>query len=518
MKLLRPAIAWPLALTVAWWLSWRHLAVEWQLNAQYQSAWAVPLLCLYSAWKRWPGPCLPPAPRNPLWLALTAGAWILLALGEFLHGQDPVWRMTGALLNAGASLLTCAWFYKVGGRPLLQRGIWPVLLTWLAVPWPSPLEQALTQYLLHIVSNLTVGLVNLLGIAALLHGNVIELSNGLVGIDEACSGIRSFQAAVVASVLLGELLGLTAARRLWLFGLGVLICLLGNYLRVLALTLLMHRLGAEGYRWHDTAGICASIFEFSGIGLLALLLKKPVLIAPGNSPIPPLPPGHWKDWPGAAAFVSLPLLVALLCSWLAAQHGPLPRSALWRVTLARLPEGWTTTPLAAPAAARTLLRFSTWESYQLHSAQGWSAQLAHLYWSDGTRIPGAAFMHNPKICLASQGWVEFQKPESWTLELHGRRLACITYRLRQGNTYLAAVQILNTNTGSEFPASSFYDSSSWQHRLLSSWTAPQHQVTEEVILSLPDPGNSHDIQTLSIRLLQTLLSPNKIEHGTGSCR
>ena len=40
--------------------------------------------------------------------------------------------------------------------------------------------------------------------AAIQRGNLIELSTGVLGVDEACSGIRSFQSTLMAALFLDE--------------------------------------------------------------------------------------------------------------------------------------------------------------------------------------------------------------------------------------------------------------------------------------------------------------------------
>ena len=52
---------------------------------------------------------------------------------------------------------------------------------------------------------MTVQALHLFGIPALQNGNLIEVKTGLLGINEACSGIRSFQATLMVSLFLGEL-------------------------------------------------------------------------------------------------------------------------------------------------------------------------------------------------------------------------------------------------------------------------------------------------------------------------
>ena len=66
------------------------------------------------------------------------------------------------------------------------------------------IEQPVIQGLTRLNTALTVEILGLLGIPAVPQGNVIELATGSVGIDEACSGIRSLQATLMISLFLGE--------------------------------------------------------------------------------------------------------------------------------------------------------------------------------------------------------------------------------------------------------------------------------------------------------------------------
>ena len=68
------------------------------------------------------------------------------------------------------------------------------------------------------------------------HGNTIEISAGVVGIDEACSGIRSFQATLMISLFLGELYRLSPLRRTILCLSGFAMSFLFNLGRTLLLT------------------------------------------------------------------------------------------------------------------------------------------------------------------------------------------------------------------------------------------------------------------------------------------
>jgi exosortase len=117
----------------------------------------------------------------------------------------------------------------------------------------------------------TVELLGWLGIPAMPHGNVIEVATGVVGIDEACSGIRSFQATRLISLFLGEFYRLNFARRLGLVLGGFALSLLFNLVRMTLLVWVAARNGVAAIAsWHDPSGVTilvACFFSLWGLGV-----------------------------------------------------------------------------------------------------------------------------------------------------------------------------------------------------------------------------------------------------------
>src|SRR5438094_9120797 len=90
----------------------------------------------------------------------------------------------------------------------------------------------------------------LLGIPAQVQGNLIRVSNGLVGVNEACSGIRSLQTSLMIGLLCGELKRLSILRRAALVGGAVAIALVANFLRAVVLVAVGARKAIPGIiRW-----------------------------------------------------------------------------------------------------------------------------------------------------------------------------------------------------------------------------------------------------------------------------
>ena len=116
---------------------------------------------------------------------------------------------------------------------------------------------------MRVSTTVTVHSLNLFGIPALHHGNVIDLHTGLVGIDEACSGIRSLPAAIMISLFLGELYRMIWQRRVILIVCGILIAFSCNVGRTFLLCLVAAKDGIESMsNWHDSAGFTILSISF----------------------------------------------------------------------------------------------------------------------------------------------------------------------------------------------------------------------------------------------------------------
>ncbi len=96
---------------------------------------------------------------------------------------------------------------------------------------------------------------NTAGWAAVRHGNLIEVASGVVGVEEACSGVRGLQTSLMVSLVLGELGRLSITRRFVLVLVGAVMALFLNLLRAIGLSALASQRGVAAVDdWHDTAG------------------------------------------------------------------------------------------------------------------------------------------------------------------------------------------------------------------------------------------------------------------------
>ena len=255
-------ILWLAPLAWLWFVLINDLRVEWTVNPQYAYGWAVPFLCGFLIWQR----IQKTESRkqkvethfsfqfSKFQLFALALCALLYAPTRLIEEANPGWRLVSwalALEVIGLTLLFIR--LALGASPLMpevrsqksEAGnqtsvlcppfsvfVFPVCFFLVAVPWPSLVEQPLIQGLTRLDTSITTELLGWFGIAAMPHGNVIELATGVVGIDEACSGIRSFQATLMISLFLGELYQLSVLGRSALCFAGFALSFLFNLARM----------------------------------------------------------------------------------------------------------------------------------------------------------------------------------------------------------------------------------------------------------------------------------------------
>jgi exosortase len=259
------------------------LWTEWALNPNYEHGFLVPLLTAYLIYARLRD--LPEAaPANSSqWISIglwaTLPCWLLI---EVVRIANPDWRM----LFWGAGILTygaiSVIIWSRGGLKWVAHFAPALALLFFAIPWGFKFESELTQFLMRMVAAVTVELMNLFGIYAEQRGNLIQLNGAIVGVEEACSGVRSFQSTLMAAWFIGELFRYPAFLRGLLLITGAVVSFGLNLIRTTSLTWITQSKGSDHMVFiHDAFGSFISIIAFGLLLALALLLNRYVaLVAP----------------------------------------------------------------------------------------------------------------------------------------------------------------------------------------------------------------------------------------------
>ncbi len=400
------------ALLLAWVALWDRLRIDWSVNDQYAYGWFVPPLALALFALRWRDQpeAQPAAGRSKGALALAAGAGLALLLPvRLIEESNGDWRLIAwahALGLTGVTLAVLAW---CGGRRWVWHFAFPVGFLLLALRWPSGLEHALIQGLQQHVAALTAGGMTLLGIPAEQAGNLIRVRDQTVGVNEACSGIRSLQTVLMAGLFLGELSRMSWRRRVALLAGGVAVALVANVFRSSLLVWIAAQHGTAALeKFHDTAGISVLVIVFVGLLVLNGWLERPQVGKPvatgdrradGARTIP--------GWSAVAILVWLLTVEAGTSAWYRLHERGRVFRPSWTVALPVDAPGYK--PLPVDDVSRSLLRYDVGLSARWHTPDadgagpGGDCTLFFFRWEPGRTSATLAAMHQPTTCLPASG-------------------------------------------------------------------------------------------------------------------
>jgi exosortase len=313
-----------------------------------------------------------------------------------------------AILTAGslALLVTTA-----GGLRMACHFLFPICFILTAVPWPHRLELAIVQNLMEYVSAAAVECANWMGIAALPKGNLIQLTNGYVGIAEACSGIRSLQAILMVSLVIGEFLRYSALKRGLFIFFGLAIAILCNVARTVVLVVVASRWGVDALSaWHEPTGLAVLVTAFALLGLTASWMPGKTLPALRESPKGRLScSGHWSFPPPLAAAICIWVTATFVFTHYWYRSGE-PSSLRLEIHWPRNENAFRYLPMQDEAQHVLLCtegRMATWVD---SDGGGWT--LFAFRWAPGRTATQSARLHRPENCFTASGAVLKRELES----------------------------------------------------------------------------------------------------------
>ncbi len=445
------AVPWtPLLFAGAWaWAIW-SCAEDWRGNPNYSYGWAVPFLALGFGLRRYFA--LPPhdvsARQNGfafsfVWtitLSLIAAAVVFVL--EFAR-QD-MWHPQIVLMIICflAIVFSLALFARRGRARLWRAEIFPVAFFLTAVPWPARLEQPITSLLMRWVAAATAELLHWLGIEAVTSGAAIALRSGLVGITEACSGIRSLQAGIMFGLAMGEWFLLRPARRLLLLILAILAALLTNLARTLALSLRAEWHGVQSVEQvHDLIGNVAITSLIVAIWLAGKLLaaRRIQKVPPALSELHARARAFLRTLlaPSSPAFawITIAALAGLIAArGVYAQMESRDRTQLAPFFAAAPNEQSGDRIVRVPKEIWNELRPTSGEYIHRENAElpRGVADFYHFFWkpSPWNRF---ALVHRPDICMPGIGWQSSGPPDPVEIDFAGRKVRFYAFRFQRGD-------------------------------------------------------------------------------------
>ena len=443
------ALAFFAALAAVWGWLFFILTGEWEANEQYSHGWFIPFLAGWIFWQRW---TTRPAAEPARGLMLVA-SWLILfalvvpaALGILIAGAYPDWRVVLWGLGVAAFAASVALTAIAGGWPWVPHLSFAYVFALVAIPWPTGPERWLTQELSLLAAQIAAWILPLLGIAAMCHGTTIDVGSEVLGVDDACSGIRSFQSSIMAALFLGELYALRWGYRISLVALGLFAAYGFNIVRMLVLSIAVANGGVDALdRLHDPAGFAILIATIGVLWLLCWAMQKipgsqqPLATAKLQSGI-----GHIAKTPAfacVAAIVAMAVLAGGSEAWYWWKNKNAVRAPAWTVASADSARGEADEELGE--RVEEMLRYDRGfqRSWRDDGRRQW--HLIFTEWEPKRMSLHYAQPHLPEQCQRMIGREIVSKSELRKTEANGVTIAYNLYKIRAGADEFYLMYVIN---------------------------------------------------------------------------
>jgi len=496
-----------------------RLVSAWSYSGDFSHGFLAPFVAAAAAWRvrgRWAG-----ARPAPSWLGvalLGAGAVVVL-LGHW-YGVALAPSGMGTPFLCGMGLVVCAVGVVAAakGWPAVGACAFPLGYLLFAVPIPDDMAGMVTLPLRRLVTAVSEALVRGMGISVLREGNVLHLPVASLGVDDACSGIRSLWTLLAAALAMGWFLDLGKARMALLCALAAPMAVAGNVLRVVATAALAVWAGPEfagGWR-HEAVGWLA--FGAS----VAMMLGAAWALAPrpGTRACAPPAPGVGEPFSRSgqarAAMAAAVLTAGIVAVYTASYHYAVKARSVGsgRRSLAEFPRsvgGFTAAKESALTDAEWNMLTPTDQLQRLYYGAKGAVEVVLMYWEPGA----AGGPHSPDVCMTYSGWVSDPR---WSQDkplaaLAGRQ---VSYRLWRLAGREMAMVFWRRRGGLDLVWPGGEDLAQRWRALLRSWNAESATATDYHYVRLLAPIRPGTHPTEVFRLLEDLievLAPLLPEYG-----
>ena len=207
-------------------------------------------------------------PQNPASLAIAIGFSMILLATAFIFSEE---TLDGSKLSIRERF------------SFMMLFLFPALIWLVSAPLVSVLETKVRVFLLTQVTIIVFSLMDFLGFAIERQGNVLVLPKGVVGVEEACSGIRSLTACIFAGSFLAAVYLKQFWKKVLLVLTAMLFAVITNLFRSAFLTLWAYFYGSEAINDHwvlPLIGDIGSVHDVMGFAVLGLTSIGLIMLLP----------------------------------------------------------------------------------------------------------------------------------------------------------------------------------------------------------------------------------------------
>ena len=234
------------------------------VDSYYSHGYLIPLVSLFVIWHK----------RNTLKSMRVepsaAGLWVLGG-GLLLYLFSRWFYVNFAAASSMLIVLTGLALYLFG-KAITKQLMFPLAFLLFMIPLPKISIIYITFWLKMLAASAATEIVYAFGIPLMLHGALIELPNGILEVDNACSGLRSLIALTALGVAYAYFLPVSLVKKCVFLLVSVPIAMLANLSRIIILIVVSYLYSPAGkvFEWADfTTGMLIFVFAFLGLGIAA---------------------------------------------------------------------------------------------------------------------------------------------------------------------------------------------------------------------------------------------------------
>lgn len=323
-----------------------------------------------------------------------------------------------AVKNYALIMALAGFLLVIGGFRMLRKNAFLLLLLFSVIPIPYLLQATLTAQLQLVSSQIGVAFIRLWDIPVLLEGNVIDLGNYKLLVEEACSGLRYLFPLFSMGMIIAYFFRGPMWQRVLLVISTIPITVAMNSFRIGATGVLVNSFGnsvAEGFL-HDFEGWFVFMAAFVLFLLVVFILGR--ISNPGASltdlfdfepqgASPDSPARARTDAPveaGRAPLVASMVIFVIAGAWAIAARDSVAsipdREEFLDFPLAF--EQWRGYPQYLDEQTLAVLKADDYFLGDYSPAESRAVGLYMVYY--GQQKDGSA-LHSPKVCLPGGGWI-----------------------------------------------------------------------------------------------------------------
>lgn len=365
------------------------------------------------------------------WRQFASGSILVLALvaaGEAVLISSP-W-----LSYVAGVLVVISWLLLRAGNMSWQSAIAITSLLWITVPLPAGYDKKMIQYLQAQSSFAASSVLDVVKIAHLREGNILQLLEKRLFVDEACSGVDSLYALMAISLTLVLFMRQRLLVAICALSMVIVWASCGNILRLVLIVFGLHWVGIDLSSGTPHTILGLSVFciafacDFAFIRFLGVLAERIVSDREKQSESTPINGGSRTRKIRTNSLSKLVVAISMACVVCFVALGAYSTKVLRGGTIFRFPEFTDSSLQKLKDSLVMPEQLGSWRLAKTElverSVDSVMGQFSHVWYYDAAGQLGTISVDFPfrgfhllDICYEGAGWKQGDKPSSEDIAL-----------------------------------------------------------------------------------------------------